>query len=265
MLDLPLPKIVFFDIDDTLYIKTDHCVPNSTKKALRKLKDKGVIIAIATGRGAGIFPKSIVELIDEVGVDVLVTINGQYCTIKNEPLVDYPLSAEQIDKTTHFLVQQKVGYGYMTADEIVVFYETVPLKTALNSLDIQYRKMALADFEGQAVYQMLAFYDSGDERQLSLGHGLKTVRWHSFGVDILDESGSKARGIRAVLQALNLTAEDAAAVGDGLNDIEMMQLVRTGIAVGNACDELKVVSDVIIPPIWADGIYEGFKTLGWIE
>ncbi len=262
---LDLPKIIFFDIDDTLYIKAKHSVPDSTKQALQKLKDKGVIVAIATGRGQGIFPQPVRQLVDEMGVDVLVTINGQYCTINNQKLVDYPLSFEQVRNTTHLLAQQKVGYGYMTADEILVLYETEPLKTALNSLDIAYRTISLADFDGRSVYQMLAFYDNDYDGQLTLDSGLKTVRWHSLGVDILEKSGSKARGIRAVLQALNLTAEDAAAVGDGLNDIEMMGLVKTSIAVGNACDELKAVSDVIFPPIWADGIYEGFKALGWIE
>ncbi|MFO1365295.1 MAG: HAD hydrolase family protein [Moraxella osloensis] len=52
------PKIVFFDIDDTLYIKLAEKVPQSAiEEALKQLKQQGIMVAIATGRGRAVFPK----------------------------------------------------------------------------------------------------------------------------------------------------------------------------------------------------------------
>ena len=36
------PKIVFFDIDDTLWIKNEQRIPDSTRIALKKLHGKGI-------------------------------------------------------------------------------------------------------------------------------------------------------------------------------------------------------------------------------
>ena len=46
----PQPKIIFFDIDDTLYIKDERRIADSTRAALQALKQQGIITAIATGR-----------------------------------------------------------------------------------------------------------------------------------------------------------------------------------------------------------------------
>ena len=43
-------KAIFFDIDGTLLSHTTYSVPESTKKALRLLKEKGILTFIATGR-----------------------------------------------------------------------------------------------------------------------------------------------------------------------------------------------------------------------
>lgn len=44
-----LPKIIFLDIDDTLYIKDEQRILQSVKPALLTLKNQGVLLAIATG------------------------------------------------------------------------------------------------------------------------------------------------------------------------------------------------------------------------
>ena len=44
------PKIVFFDIDDTLYRKETDVLRPSVTTALFELKQRNIITAIATGR-----------------------------------------------------------------------------------------------------------------------------------------------------------------------------------------------------------------------
>lgn len=255
------PKIIFFDIDDTLYIKAESRIPESTITALHQLKQQGIIIAIATGRGLGVFPNMVNQLIDQVGIELLVTINGQYVRYQGQTLIDYPLTALQIHQVTDYLTQQRIAYAYMTAETIFAFNETPALKNALNSLQIGYTLIQPSEFDTRLpVYQMLAFYE--DNRvTIDVPDSLKTVRWHFNGVDILDVNGSKARGIEVALEKLGLDFADAWAFGDGLNDIEMLSQVGFGVAMGNAHPMLKAVADYICPSIVEDGIFHGLKAL----
>ena len=71
------PKIIFFDIDDTLFRKWQDFMPESVLPAFRALHAAGVLTAIATGRSPCALPAKIQALIEAVGLDVLVSTNGQ--------------------------------------------------------------------------------------------------------------------------------------------------------------------------------------------
>ena len=53
----------------------------------------------------------------------------------------------------------------------------------------------------------------------------------------------------------HLSAADALAFGDGNNDIEMLEAVGTGVAMGNASDTLKAIAADICGSVTQDGIY----------
>lgn len=260
---LKLPKIVFFDIDDTLYIKEQNAIAPRTAHALKQLKASGIIPAIATGRGICVFPTPIRQLIGDVGIELFVTINGQYNEFHGKKLIDFPLSLEQLQNTTKELKRLGLAYAYMTRDEIIALNPTPLMMQALGSLNIPYRVADDFDFS-TPVYQMLAFFADGSV-DLALMDNLKTVRWHQYAIDILDNHGSKARGIGEVLNKLGLDFSDAMAFGDGLNDIEMLQTVGFGVAMGNAYKATKDVADFVCPRHDEDGIYAGLKMLGLID
>lgn len=84
------PEIIFFDIDDTLYQKYTDTLRPSVVQAMHELKSKGILTAIATGRPEVAIPAKIKALIQECGIDMLVTINGQYISFRGAPLQSYP-------------------------------------------------------------------------------------------------------------------------------------------------------------------------------
>lgn len=84
------PEIIFFDIDDTLYRKYTDTLRPSVAQAMCELKAKGILTAIATGRPEAAIPAKVKALIQECGIDMLVTINGQYISFRGEPLQSYP-------------------------------------------------------------------------------------------------------------------------------------------------------------------------------
>jgi hydroxymethylpyrimidine pyrophosphatase-like HAD family hydrolase len=63
------------------------------------------------------------------------------------------------------------------------------------------------------------------------------------------------------LKAAGIAREDSIAVGDGPNDLQMMEYAGIGIAMGNA-REVKERADMVTSSIDDDGIYRAFETLG---
>ena len=91
------------------------------------------------------------------------------------------------------------------------------------------------DHYDRVVYQAIAFCDSFDE-SLFLPHlqDCKSARWDEFAVDIMPKDSDKSKGLLAVLQHYNLQPENILAIGDGLNDREMLNFAGIGVAMGNA-------------------------------
>ena len=74
-------KAIFFDIDGTLLSHKTMKVPESTKKALRLLKEQGILTFIATGRHIS----EMKDLpIDDLEFEGNITLNGQYCYNKED-------------------------------------------------------------------------------------------------------------------------------------------------------------------------------------
>ena len=64
-------KAVFFDIDGTLVSFASHAVPESARRAIERLRDRGVKVFISTGRLL-----RHTEVVGDIEVDGYVTVNG---------------------------------------------------------------------------------------------------------------------------------------------------------------------------------------------
>ncbi|EEY09308.1 putative HAD superfamily haloacid hydrolase [Mannheimia haemolytica serotype A2 str. OVINE] len=259
-------KIVFFDIDDTLYVKHKAYIPKSiTEQVLPRLKAKGIIPAIATGRNHGCFPEALKPYLNpEIGFELFVTINGQYNFYKDQIISDYSLSREQIERIIEKANALGILYAFITPMTIAVsetnpiVHEAVLPITPNYLIDPHY-------YEKEKIVQMLLFYTEEQKQAVEnsgiFANDLKEARWHPNAVDILRKENSKARGIQDVLATLNIEIESAMAFGDGINDLEMLPTVGVGVAMGNGVPELKAVADFITKPLEEDGILYALETL----
>ena len=50
-------------------------------------------------------------------------------------------------------------------------------------------------------------------------------------------------------------------LGDGPNDLEMLQYAGTGVAMGNAMEALKAAADLVTDDVNRDGLYHAFERL----
>lgn len=253
-----MKKILFFDVDGTLYNSAKQ-LPASAKAALIEARNNGYELAIATGRA----PFMIQSLLDELDINTYVTFNGQYVVYQGEVVY-----AGGIEKE---ILGQIIAFGE-ARDEPVVFLDDKQMiasisdndkvAESLNTLKYPYPNLDSTYYMQHDVYQTLIFMEEKDEELYRKTFpDVQFVRWHKYSCDILPKGGSKAAGIEKLLAKMNLTMDDAIAFGDGLNDVEMLETVGVSVAMGNGHDKAKAVATHIAEHVDADGLAKIMRQL----
>ena len=81
------------------------------------------------------------------------------------------------------------------------------------------------------------------------------VFWWDRAVDIIPKNSGKGNAVKAVLDYYGFSKDEAIAFGDGQNDVEMLEAVGTGVAMGNAKDDVKVRATTVCRSVDDDGVY----------
>lgn len=263
-------KVAFFDVDGTIVDnhskknqKSDiELVPQSTIETLRLLKENGVIPFIATGRS----PFMIESLLEGLEIDSYICTNGQYAVMHHQVIYEAPYEEELLDRIVEVDTQNKIPLLWMPKTQYILSGDHHEfLIEALENMNLPKPLVNLGMKKSKdKIYQMVAGVTQENEHIFDSIEEVRVVRWQPKGVDLLPRSGSKATAILAILEKMGLGPENAIAFGDGLNDIEMLQTVGCGVAMGNAHEELKKHADYVTKPVHEDGIYHACKKLGLI-
>ncbi|WP_122815978.1 HAD family hydrolase [Nocardioides pantholopis] len=84
-------------------------------------------------------------------------------------------------------------------------------------------------------------------------HGTNYVVGWTAWLDLAPVGVSKASGLEHVGRALDVDAADVLAIGDGRNDIEMLQWAGRGVAMGQAVQEVIDVADDVTASVYDEG------------
>ena len=89
-------------------------------------------------------------------------------------------------------------------------------------------------------------------RRLGLQGTDYVVGWTAW-LDLAPVGVSKASGLEYVARELGIDAPDVLAIGDGRNDIEMLQWVGRGVAMGQSIDVVKEAADAVTATVYDEG------------
>ncbi len=259
-------KAVFFDIDGTLWNKNCEILP-STVEAIQKLRENGHLAFICSGRSRANIRKK--ELLD-IGFDGVVASCGTHIDFHKETVFEVLLTEAQV---AHLLEVAKVHqmplvlegpqYIYVNdgdfaddpyviflreelGDDVKVIPEN-PAEIRINKFSAEIENFDLEKF-GQ---------DLGPEFHMVVHTGDKVF-------EVIPSGYSKATGIQKVCELFDIAREDTYAFGDSANDLEMLEYVAHGIAMGNSDAEALKVADYVTTGVDEDGIANGLKHFGLI-
>ncbi|OLF38889.1 MULTISPECIES: Cof-type HAD-IIB family hydrolase [unclassified Psychrobacter] len=250
---IPTPKIIFFDIDDTL--SRNGIIAEHNKATLEALAKTDIKLVIATGRSKAIIPDDILALLDDNILDAIICMNGQYSFDNHGLISHYPLSAEQNDKIVQLCQTSKLIHKFDSATHIAWSNENERLReynarTPNSIVDPDYYKL-------NPVYQCSVFFNNQDDKMQDVDfaqYDLKLVHWHQIGADILPIEASKARAIKDLCQHFSSDVSECMAFGDGMNDLEMFDLVGFAVAMGDSQPALIARADFVTGTIEEYGI-----------
>lgn len=251
-------KAAFFDIDGTIYSRTQMVIPERTVRALRKLHETGVLIYAATGRNVH---STFDVLGDGIPFDGYVTLNGQICLLGGERrLLGKPFPEEDRLRAARYFEERRHTYVMIGPEASFYNYEGETQYSIGRGL---YRDVR--EYRGETVYQMTARMrpEDGEEIRGILKESAAYF-WEGCGVDILPIGAGKTEGMRQVMEAEGITPEEVIAFGDAENDADMLRYAGIGVAMGNGDETVKAAAGYVTDTVDADGIEKALVRFGLI-
>lgn len=263
-----MSKTIFLDIDGTLINSFDGYDKMSVncKNTLNELIKEGHDLIVASGRCRGL----LLDDIKEYPFSGYLLSNGAYFEYNNKCLINKKFDKSIIEKVIEFCNDNGFVYYLESVDKI--YTADLEAKLHLKFLDNwQIPNCFTDDFDIDKVdinIVMIAVNDENDFQLVydSLGNYFDIAKHNGFASFDLNIKGvSKGHSIKDVVEYLNIDINDTIAFGDGLNDIEMIEEVNLGIAMGNSNEELKKIANYITKSCKDDGITYACKQLNLIK
>lgn len=274
-------KAVFVDVDGTL-IDDYGQVPESAALAVREARTNGHLVFLCTGR-------SMVELtasVHEVEVDGYVLSSGAYVQVGRDVLLQQQLTPEAVRHVADFFDAHGGGYFFQAHDAVYaspqsrdllrsIVAASVASDPAFAEVDhglLTYVDTITVDADPRAMLMTKAvFFESVvpvDDLRTEFPEFLivpasVTVFGTNAG-EMTIPGIHKATGIDVVLERVGIDLADTIAIGDSYNDLEMLEHVAVGIAMGDAPQAVRDIADETTAPTTEDGIRLAFLRHGLI-
>lgn len=268
-------SVIALDIDGTL-LRTDHRISTTTKSFLQSLTPAGYQVILVTGR----HHQMALPVYRELALATpLICANGAYtydfskqCIVDGQPLTDQQwhhldplIQRYELEVICHCTTgvafisgNNRVRrlfqrFAIFFPDQVPTFYEHKSL-SALHRKRGPIWKLELQHNNPRAIEQFMS--------HLSDHLSVQAYRTDPYSVEISPKPSSKFHALSHWLGSQGLSAQHAAAFGDNLNDLEMLQGVGMGIAMGNAASAAKDAARYTTLTNDEDGIVYGLKN--WV-
>lgn len=249
-------KILAVDMDGTC-LGSDGKMAPETLQALKTAADRGVLVVPTTGRNLNCLPKA---LKNQSFYRYIISSNGSLVVdtqddkILFDACIDSLTAAEILKKTGRMLIFKAahIDRDFYTQGSILQYMvkrffddETANIIRVSNL-----RKYILK--KGKPIEEFQFFYKEGEGyrkkiKEILASYPEITVA-HSKGyAEIYNKKGSKGTALLALGEALGITAEEIACIGDEENDISMFDVAGLPLAMGNAIDAVKQRAKAILP------------------
>lgn len=252
-------KLICIDMDGTL-LNDKHEVSEENRIALKAAIEKGVKIAITTGRPF----VAASQYAEKLGIKVsIIGSNGSYIREKDEEKVIFKhgLSQEQFNNICDVIEKYQLRKYFNTYDSVIANKELDEGHGYVisNNIAPEHLKIKIDIYEdlrdsykkyGDELLKAIVIGEEVEviqkiKNELKAKGGLEVVSSGYNNTEVMASGTSKGNGVKAFSEILGIKKEEIICIGDNENDISMIKYAGLGVAMGNATDEVKELANYI--------------------
>lgn len=262
------PKLVALDIDGTLFA-AGHGVASNTveetitpgvRAAVDRAIDAGAHVVLATGRSTfGITRVLDMLELPRGGADRVLSVASNGSVTFSYPPVEVLDTVTFDASTTVRQLLEHVPQALVAVEEIGVGYRVnrhFPEGEITGEMIMQSVDELVAEPVTRVI---IRDPDATAEQFIELAerlglHGINYyIGWTAW-LDLAPQGVSKASGLASISARLGVGAQDVLAIGDGRNDVEMLQWAARGVAMGQSPLEVQEAADDVTRSVLEDGV-----------
>ena len=252
-------KLVASDLDGTLLNKNKEITPRLFD-ALKKLDELGIYFVPSTGRPFGTVPQAIKEL---PFLKYVITSNGAtiYDATEKKNIIENYLTPEavyavieiarELPVITEYFIEGKAYIAKKVYDDLTPFDLTESHVTYIKN-----SRTPVEDFWDEMkrnntvleninlVFRDMELRKKTWDRLKALGLASVTAAT-TKNIEITSLYATKAKALEKLCEVLGFTRENVLAMGDGDNDMPMIQFAGIGVAMANGEEHIKQAADII--------------------
>ena len=275
-------RIIALDLDGTL-LDSQKRLSDANRSALEEAAAKGILIVPTTGRFFGMMPQAIRDL---PFVRYAITINGAQvydretdtAIVKDEIPLDMALELMRLLDSYDVIYDcYRSNWGWMT--------ESLQAKAADYATDAHYLKMIrefrnpVADLKEHLsrtaadgnVQKVMLFARNEPAGEAVTNAIIKAVSeqfpdikvtastWNNLEFNIA--TAHKGNALKRFAEHLGLTLDNCMALGDGMNDLTMIQAAGLGVAMANAHPRVLAAADRVTLSNDEDGVAHAIRSM----
>jgi len=249
-------QLVVADIDGT-FLNSAGLPSDGALDAVARLRERGIAFTLCSGRP----DPGVRGFVDDLGIDIPYMVSGG--TAINHPTQSLTIFQSQL---TAAQVQAALELGLSTGSNIIL--HTPRSISALCDDDFwvnvcQARWVVRHGWQDVNRVPTTASalelpvihinYFNDEDRLVSLGREVESLP-HNFQtciifakLEIIDRNAGKGSALKFLADYLQIPIENTLAIGDGLNDISMLQTAGIGVAMQNSPQELINAAGFVAP------------------
>ena len=255
-----MPKIVFFDIDNTLMDAFTY-IPESTVRAVAQLRKNGHLAVLCSGRTRGFNRDPGLMAMD---FDGIISGCGTQIEYRGEMVFQYlfekddALFAVETAKKYRFpIILEGPKHPYLDKEDFIGDHYVQRVEEAMGAdlLDI---RSHWGDWV-MSKFSCAVNHETEEECLRIYAERYDFLRHNTEVIEIVPRGYDKCTGMAHLCAYLGIDRKDTYAVGDSANDIGMLQWAGTGIAMGSGQAAAKEAADYVTAGIRDDGVEKALQ------
>lgn len=246
-------KLIAIDMDGTL-LRNDKTISEDTKKALKKAREKGVKVVLATGRPIDGVMRYLEELDLIHNNEYVLSFNGAIIKDIGTDKVIYRDVLKGYDFIDLYKLSKELGVNiHAFAEEGCItpkINKYSQLEGSINGIQVIEKDISEINSNEDIIKIMMIdepeiLQSAIDNLPKEIYYKYTVVRSAPYFLEFLSKTCNKGEGVEKLSRYLGINREEVICIGDAGNDSHMIEFAGLGVAMGNAFPEIKEIADFI--------------------